>query len=151
MRFWVIGSTTLLLASCGGEVEPGPALEIGFIQQGLECTAPGMQARLEATGVVGACPLQVSADHRVTGVCREVPAGDVRNFRLVYYYDIGRGPEPEVELAVVTAALDLRDQREPTVVLEFPANRLIKDQNDDNDSFTNLQEFCAGTDPRMAD
>lgn len=37
------------------------------------------------------------------------------------------------------------------MVLEFPANRLIKDQDDDNDGRTNLEEFCAGDDPRMAD
>lgn len=151
MRSWIWLMTFTLVACGGPEEAETPTMEIGFLQQGLDCTAPGMQARLEATGVAGACPLQVSADHRVTGVCRAVPAGDVRNFRLVYYFDIGRGPDPEVELAVVTAALDLREQREPTVVLEFPANRLIKDQDDDNDSRTNLQEFCAGTDPRMAD
>lgn len=132
-----------LLAACGGE--PDDEVTYGFKSHALQCEVPGMQARLDVSGVDGVCPLSVNADRTVTGVCRPVPAGEIRDFRLVYFYDLGG---VEVDLATVIARLDLRGETRDTVRLEFPADRVFSDIDDDSDGRTNIEEFCAGTNPR---
>lgn len=138
----------LALAACGGAPEDEPAMGIGFQMHALQCDVPGMQARLEVSGVEGVCPLTVNADRTVTGICKPVPAGEIRDFRLVYYYLIGA---TEIELATVIARLDLRGETRDEVRVEFPADRVFTGNDDDSDGKTNIEEFCAGTNPRVRD
>lgn len=164
MRRATIGLFGLVLAACGGEaprLEAVPPSEggqrIAFQQHALACDIPGcdqipdgvtcIQAKLEATGVEGVCPLVVGADRSVTGTCR-TPAQAIRDFRLVYYTFQGID---EIQLAVVLARLDLREETRSSIVLEFPANRVMADFDDDLDQRTNIEEVCAGTNPRAMD
>ena len=146
----------MLAASCGG-LEEGPEQTFTLQRHALECDIPGcyqlpagiqcVQAKLEATGVEGVCPLNVNPDRTVTGTCR-TPAQEVRDFRLVYYTYQG---VDEIQLAVVLARLDLRGETREVLRLEFPQNRVMTDFDDDLDARTNVQEICAGTDPRQRD
>ncbi|MEQ8278294.1 MAG: hypothetical protein RMA76_37970 [Deltaproteobacteria bacterium] len=140
----------LALAACGGE--PGdeePAMAIGFQMHALQCDVPGMMARLEVSGVPGICPLQVNADRTVTGVCKPVPTGEIRDFRLIYFYF--PTPTTELELATVIARLDLRNETREQVRVEFPADRVFTELDADADTRSNIEEFCMGTDPLRAD
>ncbi|MCA9553594.1 MAG: hypothetical protein KC933_26380 [Myxococcales bacterium] len=146
----------LAAAACGG-VEEEPEQRISFTRHALECEIPGcyqlpegipcIQAKLEATNVEGVCPLNVNGDRTVSGTCR-TPAQEIRDFRLVYYTYQG---VDEVQLAVVTARLDLRNETRDFIRLEFPQSRLDTDFDDDLDERTNISEVCAGTNPRQAD
>lgn len=144
-------------AACGGPEDEGAEQRFAFQRHALECELPGcyqlpegiqcIQAKLEATGVEGVCPLNVNGDRTVSGTCR-TPAQDVRDFRLVYYTYQG---VDEIQLAVVLARLDLRGETRPELRLEFPQNRLMTDFDDDLDGRPNITEVCAETDPRRRD
>ena len=148
---------SVLSLGCGPEDGLEPEARIAFQRHALSCDIPGcsmlpegvtcIQAKLEATGVPGVCPLEVNADRTVTGVCR-TPAQDIRDFRLVYY--TFRGVE-EIQLAVVLARLDLREETRRSITLEFPQGRVMADLDDDNDGRSNIQEVCEGTNPRLQD
>ncbi len=132
----------LLAIGCGGE--PEPSMHIGFkMHEVVSCDREGMQARLQASGVDGFCPLMVSADREVTGTCFNVPAGAERAFRLIYYVTLDR----DYELAVATQTIDLTKEKRKSIVLEFPADSLDTNRDDDGDGFINLIEFCCGSHP----
>lgn len=149
------------LAACGG---PGPdeaeKTRIGFKVHELECPMMGcngqlqqgcLLARLGVSGIAGECrtpDLIVTPDRRVTGACAGVTTGEIRDFRLVYYQLIG---QEEVDLATVVARLDLRGETNDTVRIDFPAERIATDFDDDADGRINIAEFCAGTNPRVFD
>lgn len=159
----VLASTAL---ACGGE-ETGTtmrAMEIGFRMHALECERPGIQAKLDTLrasagpdkefGDEGVCLLPVDANRMVRGTCYDVPAGDVIFFRLVYYitFQGAEGDWPvDVELATAVDQLDLRNQRQRTVRLEFGPDQLYTELDTDGDGRTNLQEFCEGTNPLARD
>ncbi len=129
---------------CGGD--PGVAAHIAFQAHAVvACNAgdPPLKARLQASGVDGFCPLQVGGDRMVTGTCFDVPAKAVRAFRLIYYATYDR----DYELAVAAQTLDLTDETRKTVVLDFPADSLDTNRDDDGDGFINLVEFCCGSHP----
>jgi hypothetical protein len=139
-----------LAGSCGG-AEEAPPLEFAFRMHALDCGASvPLQARLEVSGVEGVCPLDVRADRTVLGVCRGIPTGELRDFRLVYYY-FDAALQDEVQLAAVTARVDLRDARERQLRLEFPADRMDTSADDDGDCRSNLFEYCSGRSPRSSD
>ena len=137
-----LGVMMLLLAACGGE--PGGEMNIAFkMHAQVQCDREGMQARLQASGVQGFCPLMVNADREVTGTCFNVPAGAERAFRLIYYASFDR----DYELAVATQTLDLTDEKRSTIVLQFEEESLDTNRDDDGDGFINLVEFCCGSHP----
>ncbi|MEQ9500778.1 MAG: hypothetical protein RIT81_28155 [Deltaproteobacteria bacterium] len=139
----------LALAACGGEPEE-PGMEIAMQMHALQCDVPGMQARLTVSGILDrVCPLQVNADRTVTGICRPIPTGEIRDFRLIYFYY--PTPTTELELATVIARLDLRNETREQVRVEFPADRVFTELDADADTRSNIEEFCTGTDPLRAD
>lgn len=164
MRHGVLATLLSVLAagqlSCGGE-EPAEGSPIRFQQHALMCNLPGcdqlpegvtcIQAELAASGVGGTCQLVVSQDRTVSGVCR-TPAKEVRDFRLVYYTYIGAD---KIQLAVVLARLDLREETRSQIELVFPQNRVMagvdEGFDDDGDGRSNIQEVCEGTNPRLFD
>lgn len=151
-------AAALCMTACGGEPgDEGPTQRFEFQRHALLCEVPGcfqlpegvtcLQAKLEATGVPGVCPLNVLEDRTVSGSCR-TPAHEVRDFRLVYYSYVGT---VEVQLAVVLARLDLREETKENIRLEFPQDHLMTDFDEDQDGRTNLAEICAGTNPTIND
>lgn len=158
MRRLGIMTLALGLFACGGEAnEAEPEQRIAFQRHALMCEIPGcfqlpdgvpcIQAKLEATGVPGVCPLDVLEDRTVSGSCR-TPAHEVRDFRLVYY--TYAGPE-EVQLAVVLARLDLREETNENIQLTFPQEMLLTNFDQDQDGRSNIQEICEGTNPVLQD
>lgn len=133
----------LFFAGCGGD-----APNIAFtVHPQVACRTDGLEAHLEATGVDGVCPLIVNADRTVTGTCHDVPTGMPRSFRLVYLASYDR----PYELAVAVEQRDLTNVDRDTLILEFPAENLMVDQDDDGDGLTNLEEFCCGSHPGIRD
>lgn len=144
MKRALAGLLLLLFIGCGGE----PGLQIAFTAHPqVTCGADGLEAHLEATGVDGVCPLIVNADRTVTGTCHDVPTGEPRSFRLVYFASYDR----PYELAVAIEQRDLTNVDRDTLILEFPADSLMIDQDDDGDTLTNLEEFCCGSHPGIRD
>ena len=135
---WLI---SLLLIGCGAEPE-GARIAFQMHAQ-VACDREGMQARLQASGIDGFCPLMVSADRTVSGTCFNVPAGAERAFRLIYYATYDR----DYELAVATEVVDLTDETRSSIVLEFDSASLDLERDDDGDEFDNLVEFCCGSHP----
>jgi hypothetical protein len=135
------------LASCGGE----PArLRFAFRIAGLApagCMLPGLQAKLEVAPFPD-CPLTVASDDTVTGDCPAVPAGAMREFKLVYFVLLANDPKPELDLATAVADVDLTGWTQKTLELDFPSDSINTDIDDDNDGLSNIQELCMGKNPR---
>lgn len=123
-------------------------MQVRFQAQIASCDQPGLRAYLQVAGVPGVCPLQVAENRTVSGACAGVPTGQVRRLRITYYTVVdGR----EVPLAYADATVDLRGETQPRVVVVFSEDALDTDLDDDLDGRSNLEEFCAGTNPRRAD
>lgn len=156
-RTLLIALIAALGLACGGEAPEEAGTRIAFKAHNLMCDIPGcsmlpegvpcVRAKLEASGVPGVCLLEVDRDRNVSGVCR-TPAQEIRDFRLEYYTYIGTS---ELQLAVVLARLDLREETRRSIDLEFPQSRVDTSIDDDRDGRSNLQEFCEGTNPNEAD
>ena len=134
----------LALIGCGGP-EEGSYIAFKMHEQ-VSCNREGLQAHLQASGVEGFCPLTVSADREVSGTCFNVPAGAQRALRLIYFFKIG---EDEYELAVAVENVDLTEEKRSTITVEF--DELDVNRDDDGDAFSNLVEFCCGSDPGNID
>jgi len=134
---WLI----LLFLSLGCGPDEGSYIAFKMHEQ-VTCNREGMQAKLQASGIEGFCPLMVSADREVSGTCFNVPAGAERAFRLIYFatYD-----DRDYELAVATENVDLTNEKRSTITLMF--DELDVNRDDDGDSFSNLVEFCCNSHP----
>lgn len=155
-----------LATACGdgdGSLLDGPPLEFVNLEVSAGDPAPGactisgcvglpegtqcLNAKMEATGVPGVCPLDVASDRSVTGSCR-TPGKELRDFQVIWY--AYAGPQ-EVTVARATTQLDLRQVRQASLPLTFGADTTQADFDDDLDNKTNLAELCAGTDPLVPD
>lgn len=135
------------LAACGGEATEGTPIALRAHQMG--CTIPALQATLQIAGVAERCPLEVRADTQtVEGRCAAVPTGTVIDLRLVYYVLLAMQNDP-VELATSSLQADLRSISSKAVVIDFNQGELVRDYDDDQDGKSNLDEVCAGEDPRF--
>jgi hypothetical protein len=136
------------LAATGCGVEAQGTARIALRMHQLGCEIPPLQAKLEVTGQAEDCPLEVSADRTVSGVCPAIPTGAVLEFRLLYFL-LTEGPgDPLVQLATAIESLDLTETSDREVTLSFPASSLNRDYDDDMDGQSNIAEVCAGTNPR---
>lgn len=118
----------------------------------LACDIQGLQAKLQISGH-GDCDLSVRADGEqklIEGVCLDVPAGEPRQFRLVYFVSI-EGDPVDLNLATAFAEADLTDWDREEYVLSFAASDLFVDIDDDADKVSNLEEVCANRNPRHFD
>ena len=140
----------LVLVACGGEVDREVSFPVGFKAHALECQIEGkLEAKLQIGGIAEPpCELEVTEDRTVTGFCAGVPTGAPRTFRLVYFIILDR---MEVQLASVTAMLDLSGETRRTVQLEFSADKVNTDFDDDFDRVSNIVEVCMGRNPRLMD
>ncbi|MBI2377654.1 MAG: hypothetical protein HYV07_26875 [Deltaproteobacteria bacterium] len=137
-----------IVVGCGGSEASSIALSLRPHQ--LACDVPGLQAKLQISGV-GDCKLSVRVDGEaklIEGVCRDVPAGEVRQFRLVYYVSIEGDPN-DLNLATAYAEADLADLDREEYVLSFAVSDLFVDIDEDGDEVTNLEEICAHRNPRV--
>lgn len=129
-------------SGCGDASDPEP---VSFQAHALACEVPGMQAWLRVTGLeMRVCHLQVDADGTVSGLCGGVPGGAERTFSLEYYVVLAMR---RVLLAKVELVVDLTDETDDVVPLDFSQAPVFTDLDDDNDGVSNLVEFCSGRDP----
>jgi predicted lipoprotein with Yx(FWY)xxD motif len=66
----------------------------------------------------------------------------------VYYVLLAMQNDP-VELATISLQADLRSISSKAVVIDFNQGELVRDYDDDQDGKSNLDEVCAGEDPRF--
>lgn len=137
----------VISSACGGPPALAP-LELAFQRHALSCEMRGLGAKLQIGGVEGFCPLRVTEDNKVSGLCEDVPAGGVRVFRLVYFVEVSG---MEVELAVAIEMLDLREETRSTITLEFSSDAIETGFDDDGDRVSNLAEVCMGRNPLLFD
>ncbi|MEM7675526.1 MAG: hypothetical protein AAF449_05935 [Myxococcota bacterium] len=145
MLLWV---ALLSVMGCGDDSSD---LQVRFQMQTIGCNQPGLSAYLQVTGVPGVCELNIGEDRTVSGRCAAVPTGAVRIFRLVYFFRMPGERPVNVDLARISVELDLRNETRTSIVLAFPADRLVTSMDDDDDGRSNLTEFCEGTDPTTRD
>lgn len=139
------------LSACGGE-EASQPMEIAFQRHELVCDIPNLEAKLQITNVPEICMLEVNDDRTVTGLCPDVPTGDVRAFRLVYFVTLtGSNGPVEVQLATVITTLDLTSETRTLVTVEFSSSAVVTNFNDDNDELSNIVEVCGGRNPLVMD
>lgn len=135
----------LFLYACGAD---GSGLQrYGFSTHALECEVEGLEAWLIVSGIEGACPLQVASDRTVSGACADVPAGSERLFSIEYFVMTGG---VRLRLAVARLIVDLTNETRARVPVDFSQAELDTSFNVDQDSLTNIAEFCMGTDPLNA-
>jgi hypothetical protein len=137
------------LAACGGGEETAN-MEIAFQQHALVCDIPNLQAKMQITNVAEICMLEVNDDRTVTGLCPDIPTGEVRAFRLVYFISV-TSPALDVQLATAIETLDLTSETRSLVTLEFGTDSVETAFDDDNDRLTNIVEVCEGRNPLLMD
>lgn len=115
-----------------------------------ECALDGIEVKMQVTGGYE-CQLALNADREVEGVCPRIPAGAVREFRLVYYTVLSTMPDVPLDLAVALTTVDLTGYDRADLVLVFPQESVSTDIDDDQDNKVNLFEWCTGTNPRFPD
>ncbi len=127
-------------------------MNLGFQMHALECDRAGIDAKLQILGIDGFCPLEVDENRIVSGTCFQVPTGQERIFRLIYFITSNGA---EVQLATVDTIVNLEGERRSTVEISFPAsalkNKVGDGFDDDGDGAANIEEFCRGTNPRGPD
>jgi hypothetical protein len=147
--------TFLGLAACGGP-EPVPLpvqdevallVEDDFLaEQG--CARLGslaVKGELSIAGVLGYCRISVKTDGSVRSLCEKVPGKKARSVTLTYLGEDAEGP---LELVELEDTVDLTAETRSRVPLDFTTKtrRLLQDA--DGDGRSNLEELCAGEDPR---
>jgi len=135
------------LASCGG-TNPGPdeQVHVSFVRQPLVCAQTGLAAKLQAQGIED-CVLEVSAQNTVQGTCAGFAPGQAHQLRLLYFTNLPAPAQPQVlELASSITLLDLTGFEGEETVISF--DRVEYYPDDDGDGISNINEWCAGTNPR---
>lgn len=144
----VAATAALVLVGCGEAPAPLMTSHVSFKAHPLLCTpTQPLEAWLRVAGVEGACPLDVAPDLTVSGACSGVPAHAVREFRLEYFFVLNN---ERIALASASVFVDLRDETRGIVPVDFGRAPLETNLDDDGDEMTNLEEFCAGRNPRDA-
>lgn len=143
-------SLTLLLplvVACGGP-DDTQTMRIGLSPEAMPCMVPGLQAKMQISGQPE-CLLDITGAQEASGVCPRVKTGGMVAFRLVYFVNLDGDPMP-VELATATLYKDLTKVSGAKLLLDFTPEPLETGEDDDMDTMTNLQEVCAGRNPRFA-
>lgn len=144
-----------LLAACGGqEVAPRPVqdevallVQDDFLAQ-QDCARLGtlqVKGELSIMGVLGYCRISVKADGSVLSLCEKVPAKKERTLTLTYLAEDEVGP---LEIVELEDTVDLTAETRTRVPLDFSTETRRVLQDADNDGRSNLEELCAGDDPR---
>ncbi len=150
MRTLALALLTLAapLVGCGGAPET-ETFRVSLRMNALPCDSgiPGLQADL---GIPehDTCPLDVSADRTISGVCPRIATGREYQVRLRYFVQLSA--EERVDIAVIYQDVDLIAPSDESVVVQFPDARLDTNFDDDNDSMSNIAEVCVGRDPKRA-
>lgn len=104
-----------------------------------------ISAELQVTGVLGACGVRVKEDGTALSICDRIPGRRERDVDLVYFTERA---STTIEILSVTTRIDLTEETRRMVELDFTPVSERRMNDDDGDGATNLEELCAGTDPR---
>jgi hypothetical protein len=143
------------LGACGGE-EPPPLPVLSMVDvlvqddflSKQECTQLAsleLRGRVAISGVAATCRLTINQDGTVLSICGDVPGLRARDFTIDY---IAKDAVGELVLVQTAESLDLTAETRSRVPLDLSKNRSRVLADEDRDGASNLEEFCAGTDPR---
>lgn len=144
-----------LLSACGGE-EPAPLPVLDIVdvlvqddflskQDCAMLEQIDLRGRVEISAVAATCRLTINADGTVLSICGDVPAKQPRDFSIQYLATDAVG---ELVVVQTDVSVDLTDETEARVTLDLSKEDVRQLPDEDMDGQSNLQELCAGSDPR---